>query len=369
MARISAALVLTAAALTATSLGARASRQARESAAQRAPGPASARVEVLRSVGSVPPEIVGVFDDPVAFQQALSGQYFVLDRRGHTVYGIDAARTTSWKIVQIGQESGRIIEPSGFDLEPTQSTFVVADAPEGRERVQIFGSGGRLLGGFTLPGRAEMRVVIDGLALSGAGSLRYTGHSVLMSQPETGALFTEFSMTGTVQRHVGTLRMTGQESDRDVHLALNAGIPLVNPRGGYYFVFSAGIPIFRKYDSGGTLVFERHIEGRELDSTLLSLPTRWPRRTAGEGHELPVVPPLVRAAAVDADGNLWLSMTLPYTYVYNTSGEKIRTVQFRGAGILAPTSLFFTHTGTLLVTPGCYEFRAGIRDQGSGIRN
>jgi hypothetical protein len=367
--RTSAALAITAAALAATSLGARVEGQSRAPGAQPSPGIASSRVEVLRSAGGLPPEIVGLFDEPVAFQQAASGQFFVLDRRGHTVYGVDAARTTSWKIVQIGQEAGRIIEPSAFDLEPTQSTFAVADAPEGRERVQIFGSGGRLLGGFTLPGRAEMRVVIDGLALSGAGSLRYTGHSVLMSQPETGALFTEFSLTGDVQRHVGTLRMSGQESDRDVHLALNAGIPLVNPRGGYYFVFTAGIPVFRKYDSSGTLVFERHIEGRELDSALLSLPTRWPRRTTGEGRQLPVVLPLVRAAAVDADGNLWVSMTLPYTYVYNALGEKIRTVQFRGAGVFSPTSLFFTGTGALLVTPGCYEFKTGSRGQGPGIKN
>jgi hypothetical protein len=326
-------------------------------------------VEVLRSIGGLPPEIVRLFDEPIAFQQARSGQYFVLDRRGHTVYGIDAARTASWKIVEIGQETGRIIEPTAFDLEPGLSTFVVADAPDARERVQIFGSGGRLIGGFRLPGRAEMRVVINGLALSGVGSLRYTGHSVLMSQPETGALFTEFDLTGSALRNIGLLRLTGQEADRDVHLALNAGIPLVNPRGGYYFVFPAGVPAFRKYDDRGTLVFERHIEGPELDSSLLALPTRWPRRKTGEEGEIPLVPPLVRAAAVDSAGNLWVSLTLPYTYVYSPSGEKIRTVQFRGAAIIAPTSLFFTHTGRLLITPGCYEFRTGVGDQGPEIRD
>ncbi len=323
-------------------------------------GGSAASVEVLRPVGGLPFEIVHQFAEPVAFEQAQSGQYFVLDRRGHTVYGIDAARTAAWKIVQIGQETGRIIEPSAFDLEPTQGTFVVADAPDARERVQIFGSGGRLLGGFTLPGRAAMRVVIDGLVVSGVGSVRYTGHSVLMSQPETGALFSEFDLTGAIERHVGTLRPTGQEADRAVHLALNAGIPLANPRGGFLFVFQAGVPVFRKYDSSGALVFERHIEGRELDSTLLSLPTRWPHRTSGEGREAPIVPPVVRAAAVDPAGNLWVSLSLPYTYVFDQNGEKVRTVQFRSAaGAIAATSLSFTPAGTLLVTPGCYEFRTG----------
>jgi hypothetical protein len=316
-------------------------------------------VETLRSISGLPPGIVGLFSEPIAFQQARSGQYFVLDRRGHTVYGIDAAMTTSWTIVQIGQETGRIIEPTAFDLEPTQSTFVVADAPDGRERVQIFGSGGRLLGGFTLPGRAEIRVALNGLALSGVASLRYTGHSVVMSQPEAGALFSEFDLTGAIVSHIGTLRLTGQEGDRDVHLALNAGIPLVNPRGGYLFVFQSGTPMFRKYDDRGILVFERHIEGPELDGALLTLPTRWPRRKTGEGREIPIVPPLVRAAAVDPGGNLWISLAVPYTYVYNPAGEKIRTIQFRAAGIIAATSLFFTTTGTLLVTPGCYEFQTG----------
>jgi hypothetical protein len=48
---------------------------------------------------------------------------------------------------------------------------------------------------------------------------------------------------------------------------------------------------------------------------------------------------------------------LPFSYVYAADGEKIRTVQFRGAGILSPASLWFSENGRILVTPGCYEFR------------
>ncbi len=48
---------------------------------------------------------------------------------------------------------------------------------------------------------------------------------------------------------------------------------------------------------------------------------------------------------------------LPYTYVFDADGDKIRTVQFRGAGILSPASLFFSRNGHLLVTPGLYEFQ------------
>ena len=62
-----------------------------------------------------------------------------------------------------------------------------------------------------------------------------------------------------------------------MHAALNVGLALLNPAGGYYFVFVSGVPMFRKYDAAGALVFERHIEGLEVDAQLRSLPTTWPR--------------------------------------------------------------------------------------------
>jgi hypothetical protein len=73
-------------------------------------------------------------------------------------------------------------------------------------------------------------------------------------------------------------------------------------------------------------------------------------------REAPYVRPSIRAAAVDAEGSLWVSLAVPYTYVYDSHGDKARTVQFRGAGIVSPTSLSFTDEGRLLVTPGAYEF-------------
>jgi hypothetical protein len=300
---------------------------------------------------------VGAYREAAGFQQVKSGQYLVFDRRAHAVFGVDAKETTTWKLVDIGFEPGRLLDPSAFDAEPGGS-FIVADAPGARERVQLFSEGGRRLGGFTLPGRAEPRVTIDRLVVSGIGSLQYTGSSIIMSQPETGALVTEFGLGGSPTRTFGALRPTGHESDADLHLALNTGLPLVNPKGGYYFVFQAGQPMYRKYDRQGRLLFERHIEGVEIDPLLAALPTVWPRRPRTDGpRDLPLVTPIVRTAAVDPDGNLWVVLVLPYTYVYDTEGQKTRVVQFRGAGVLSPSSLFFASPTRLLVTPGCYLFR------------
>jgi hypothetical protein len=321
-----------------------------------APRAGAGRVEVLRSVAAVPPEIVGAFRDPAGFAQSASGQYFVFDRQGHSVFGIDKSLTGAWKLLQIGSEAGRILDATAFALAPN-GTFVVADKPAGRERVQLFGSGGSLLGGFVIPGRTADAVVLDGVVLSGIGSLQYAGRSIFINQPDTGALVTEYTVQGVVTRSFGTLRATGHEADADVHAALNGGLPLVNPRGGFYFVFQAGLPMFRKLGDDGSLVFERHVEGPELDETIKSLPTTWPRRKAGGDRLVPLVRPTVRAAAVDRDGSLWLAFAgVPYTYVYDERGERTRVIQFRGAGVFGPSSLVFAPDGRLLTTPGCYVF-------------
>jgi hypothetical protein len=315
---------------------------------------AARRAETLTPVGGLPPHIVGVFEEAINFQQDASGAYFVLDRRGHAVYRIDASRTSATVAVELGQEQGRVIQPFGFDLAPAGG-FVVGDIPRAQQRVQTFDAGGKSLGGFFLPGQPAARVELGALMLNGVGSVRHAGDRLLVSHPESGALFTEYSTGGWAQRSIGRLRTTGFDDQRDLHIAMNAGLALVDPTGGYFYVFMTGRPMFRKYDAGGALVFERHIEGIELDAFLDAQPTRWPRRRI-QDREIPFVAPVVRAAAVDRHGSLWVSLAVPYTYVYDAQGDKARTLQFSGAGILSPTSLFFTRAGRLLVTPGCYEF-------------
>jgi len=318
--------------------------------------PEALTVEVLRSVGGLPPHIVGLFEEPLYFQQAPGGAYYVFDRRAHSVYLVDAAKKSANKIVEIGPETGRIIQPRGFDTSPA-GPFVVADAPRGVERIQIFSETGARLGGFSLPVRERSAMLMLGSAvLSGIASIQYGADTLLISHPEGGALMTEYSTAGRARRSIGRLRATGHEDDSELHLALNVGLPLLDPTGGYFYVFLGGRPMFQKYDGVGRLLFERHIEGPEIDRYLAGLPDRWPTRRI-EDRELPLVAPAVRAASVDPRGRLWVSLMEPYTYVYDAQGDKVRSVQFSAAGIISPTSLFFTKDGRLLVTPGCYEFK------------
>lgn len=317
--------------------------------------PSPGAVEILKSVNALAPHVAGLFREPLACKQTANGDYYVFDRRGHTVYSVDPSGTTAQKLVQIGAEDGRLIEPSAFDVAHNGS-FAVADAPNGRERVQLFDAAGVRTGGFLLPGKGVSRVVLGSLSLNGVGTLSFSGRTLLMSHPESGWLMTEYGLGGTPLRSIGQLRKTGHEADRDLHFALNGGIPIADPNGGFYFVFMTGVPAFRKYDAQGELVYERIIQGRDIDPLISAIPDRWPRRGPGE---LPLVAPIIRTAALDRGGRLWISFVVPFTYVFDSGGEKIRTVQFRGAGFVSPSSLWFSERGRVIVTPGCYEFAPG----------
>lgn len=310
-------------------------------------------VEERRSIGGLSAHVAASFEEIAACQTTPAGDFIVFDRRAHAVFAVPRGADKPTKIVDIGGEPGRILMPTAFDSAPDGS-FVIADTPRDQQRLQFFLASGTTTGGFTMPARGAPQVTVGSLYLSGLASLEYTGKTVLISQPENGALVIEYLPTGTPLRTFGALRGTGQERDPAVHAALNVGIVLLNPKGGYYFVFLSGVPTFRKYDADGKLVFERAIQGVEMDPYVGRIPTTWPRRAG----DLPIVPAMVRTAAVDPDGNLWISLAAPYTYVYDAAGDKRHIVQFRAAGMIAPTHLFFTKDRRVLVTPGCYTFNA-----------
>jgi hypothetical protein len=315
---------------------------------------AAAGVEVLRSASGIPPFIAGEFEDASGFAQRPDGSSLVFDRRRHRVYSIDRARTAVTPLVEIGYETGRLLRPTSFDVADS-GDFIVADAPGRRPRVSVFASEGQVLNTFSVAASESPRVIVDNLVLNGIAAARYTGTTVLLNQPERGVLVTEYSVTGEVQRQFGQLRQTGFESDPEVHLAYNTAVPLPARDGGVYVVFLAGTPAFRKYSATGRLEFERAIQGRDMDPLVLGMPTRWPRRQVDD-VSYPTVQPMVRTAAVDREGRLWVAMPTSHVYVFDRDGEKTRTVQLIGAGVLRPTSLWFARDGRLLVTPGLYEF-------------
>lgn len=308
----------------------------------------------LESTRALPAHLAGEFEEPAGFAQQPDGRYLVFDRRRHGVFTVDAARTAVTRLVDIGSETGRLLRPRAFDVH-RDGRFVVADAPGLRPRISIFEADGRLFNYFELGGTSRPRITIGNVVLDGIASTRLLGDTVLLNMPEQGGLVSEYSVAGTPVRTFGTLRPTGQERNRDVHLAMNAALPLPAPDGHVYVVFLAGTPAFRKYTREGRLVFERAIQSRALDPHVLNMPTDWPLRSV-DGLTYPLVMPMVHAAAVDRRGRLWVATLTSHVYVFDAEGEKVATYQLIGAGPLLPESLWFTTDNRLLVSPGLYEF-------------
>lgn len=315
--------------------------------------------ERLTATRALPPEIAGRFRELANLQQAAGGFYYAFDRRAHAVYRIDAAWKTAAPIVSIGQARGELLQPSAFDSAGEQ--FVVSDAPFGLDRLQLFFKDGTAMGAFQPQVRSLPRVTLGSIVMNGAGTLEFTGDSLLVSEPDSGWLVTEYALDGRPRRHFGRLRPTGHERDTDVHVGLNTGIPIAAADGGCWFVFQAGVPLLRRYGRDGELLFERHIEGTELDPVVRALPTVWPRRRIGPDRELPLITPNVQAAAVAPDGSLFIALTLPSVYVFDAQGDKTRVLELYGAGVIQPSSLAFSKTGRLIVTPGGYEFEVPDR--------
>ena len=310
---------------------------------------------ILRPSGGLSQQVCDALIEPITLTQGSDGRYLLLDRRAHTVYAVDRTGARLTTILAAGIQKGEVLQPAALSLAP-DNAYAISDAPFGQERIQVYTSADSQIRAFLRPGLTTPRLTMGSLILNGVGSLQFTGASFFINAPESGALISELDLNGDPIRHFGTLRPTGHEADRNVHLALNLGLALPGRDGSVTFVFQTGVPQFRKYDATGAFLFERHIEGSQLDPYLQLLPTIWPTRKIGDGT-YPVVPPTVRTAALDAAGNLWVSLVAPFTYVYDARGDRVRTVQFDGAGGSSPSSLSFSRaTGRALVLPGCYEY-------------
>ncbi|MGE3342960.1 MAG: hypothetical protein AB7L71_05950 [Vicinamibacterales bacterium] len=315
------------------------------------------RADVLTPSDGLSQQICDRLLSPVDFVQDLNGRYLLLDRRQHTVYAVDRTGQQLTQLVQAGMKEGEALQPAALALAPDGS-WAVSDAPFRQERLQVFTVTGAQLRAFLRPTMAAPRLALGPVILNGVGGMQFTGDRFIINAPETGALVSELDLDGNPVRQIGQLRASGHESDRNLHLAMNLGVALRGADGTTTFVFQTGRPLFRKYDADGQLLYERHIEGSHLDPYVQAFPTTWPTRKSGDGV-YPIVPATIRTAALDPQGNLWVSLAAPYTYVYDTYGDKIRTVRFDGTGGGSPESLSFSHVPGVtraLVLPGCYTY-------------
>ena len=309
---------------------------------------------MLRSIGGLPAHIAGAFlATRSASSRPTAALYFVFDRRGHAVYTI-ADDGPAQKIIEVGAEPGACSIPTRVRHRPVRRQLRRrrrADPAASASRCSP-PSGGRL-GGFTLPGRELPRLTLDNMVLNGIGSLQYTGATILINQPERGC-----ARDGADARRA-------RRPARSASCARPATRAIANCTSRSTSACRSSIPPAASTSSSwpacrcsasttraGSSCSSGTSKAPRSTSTCSACRPRWPTRRTDDGDVLPLVPPAVRTAGVDYQGNLWISLTAPFTYVYDRSGDKIRTVQFKGADVLAPNSLFFTKDDRVLVTPG-----------------
>ena len=279
---------------------------------------------------ALPAHVAGPFEEIAACHLTPDDDYLVFDRRCHAVSRISADGAALKEVVQIGVEPGRILRPIAFASAP-DGTFIVADAPNGQERIQIFLDSGSRIGGFTLPGRSVPRVTLGDPRPEWC---RFTRLHLSHPRQRSGEWCAHHRIRpdGRTLRTFGDLRRTGHEGDKELHLALNGGCRWPSPVAGSTTSSSRACRRSGSTDAEGKLLYERHIEGPEIDEYLRRLPTIWPRRKTRVG-EFPIVTSAIRTAVVGPDGSLWIALLSTLTYVYDIA-DKRRIIQFRGAGIL-----------------------------------
>src|SRR5262245_7877208 len=123
-------------------------------------------IETLTAVAALPAHIAGSFQELSSCQQTAGGDYFIFDRRSHAVFVAPAGFESARKLITIGAEPGRLLDPSAFDLASDES-FVVTDAPGGQPRVQVFLNTGSTVSVFRIPGGGLPRITFGNLVLGG----------------------------------------------------------------------------------------------------------------------------------------------------------------------------------------------------------
>jgi hypothetical protein len=214
-------------------------------------------LEVLIAARGLPRAFTSQLLDTIGYAETGTGESLVLDRRSHVVWTVDAKRATWRKVVLAGEKLGQIAYPTALAVGPGDQ-FVVADVSQGADRLQWFDLTGKMAGAFWLPDKHSPPMIVLSVMFNGIGALHFTGESFYVGYPFRGSLISEVDLKGLTVRQIGLQRTTGQESDPELHLALNSGVVAADPTGGFYYVFQAGEPLFRKYDADGRLVFERH---------------------------------------------------------------------------------------------------------------
>lgn len=299
----------------------------------------SAYVRVLQNLGVDLYDAASYGDLLYATDRALN-RILVLDRKFEIVRSIGS----------IGSGPDRLFRPGQIDVSGDGIIYV---QDGGNERIQAFALDGTHVGGFN----------VNGYMGFAAGA----GNEIYLGQPENGSLVSVYSRTGKSLRSFGRLKkyseVYGAEvayKDEQYNLAINR-VRLFVDRDENIVVSFMFAPIIQKYTRRGDLLFEKRLEGPELDrlvamflsksdeSYLTISPDGFPARViALEGIARP-------------DGNLNVVLVDGSVYVADKDGNKVSIVRPASDDSFTPEMTGLSPSGEVLVVGmsprNCYVLR------------
>lgn len=269
-------------------------------------------------------------------------KYFLTDIEGNRLLVINRNMEVERNFGRIGSGPGRVFHPGYLDVGGDGTLFV---EDGGNERIVRFDQSGHYLGAFRVDD-------FQGMAVDAQNQL-YLG------QPQAGSLITVYSSTGTKLRSFGQLKKYSEiygeafrDKDASYMNALNR-VRLASDKAGNLYVSFMNTPLIRKYAPDGTLMFERRVEGPEIDGLLEAIQKRRYIATKIDGIDMriialdPVIDPV--------NGNIMVPLVDGSVYVADREGNRVSLLRpawaNRGDGTFRPFVAGLGANGEFMVTP------------------
>lgn len=258
-------------------------------------------------------EILHKSDLDVYDVAAYNGKYFVSDFEHNRVVVLDEHLNKEREIGRIGSGPGRLIHPSDISVSRDGTIYVV---DSGNDRIQSFTTDGQYTSEFRT-------TLFEGFGVD-------SRDEVHLNQPEKGSLVTVYSASGKQLRSFGKLKnfseVYGRQFDsknESYRIAMNRVRLFIDAEDNIYVTFMLA-PILQKYKPDGSLLFERRLEGPEIDNLTRILVTDTPDKYISFGYDGLDARVIVLDPVVDPrSGRIYVILADSSVYVADQNGDRL----------------------------------------------